>query len=63
MNNQIIRLQNEGISELNAIKAIQTLYQSIEKYYPVICNVSKSRMIKDHLCQITGEKNRENTIC
>lgn len=57
MKNQIAGLQTEGMSELNAIRAIQSLYQCIDKHYPILHNVSKSLLIKDCLFEISTEQN------
>jgi len=56
MNHLINGLQNESLSHLNAIQAIISLQQWMNKKYPTLSSVSSSLAIKECLQQVKDDE-------
>jgi hypothetical protein len=58
MKNLIQELHSDNMAELNALGAIQQLFQLITEAYPVIPGVSKVTLIKQCLQELATENSR-----
>ena len=56
MKNQHQTLQKDSTSDVRAKKAIQNIQKWMDKRYPVMASVSRSRLIIECLIEINEEK-------
>ena len=56
MKNQHQTLQKESTSELRAKKAIQNIQKWMDKRYPVMASISRSKLILECLIEINEER-------
>ena len=61
MKHQSNQLPHEGYAEMHARQAIELITQWVEKRYPVLSAVSKSRLITQCLIEVREE--RKNLSC
>jgi hypothetical protein len=62
MKNQIYQLSQEVHSEMNAKRAIEVITKWVEERYPVLSDVSKSRLITQCLIEIREERRNLSSL-
>ncbi len=56
MKNQTKQLPQEGYAEMHAKQAIELIMKWVEQRYPVLSDVSKSRLITQCLIEVREER-------
>ena len=62
MKNQTKQLPSEAYAEMHAKQAIELITKWVEERYPVLSNVSKSRLITQCLIEIRDERKNYSSL-
>lgn len=62
MKNQTKQLSAESYAEMHAKQAIELITKWVESRYPVLSNVSKSRLITQCLIEVREERKELNVL-
>ena len=62
MKNQTTQLPTEGYAEMHAKQAIDLITKWVEQRYPVLSNLSKSRLITQCLIEVREERKNYSSL-
>ena len=62
MKNQTTQLPKEGYAEMHAKQAIELITKWVEERYPVLSNLSKSRLITQCLIEVREERKNYSSL-